>query len=164
MALNERLPVKEAFALIDSVVGVVAHTELELLDEKVTRRFGRSATWSGMCIPCPGGDHLVVYNGSHSPTRTRATLMEEFFHLWLDHPPSKLKLFPAQPSRSFSAQVESEAYGSGAAALVPYQPLRSMVKAGQDASQIAQHFEVSEQLVQFRMKVSRIRAPRAAAA
>lgn len=100
---------------------------------------------------------LVVYNDSHPPRRVRATLMEEFFHLWLGHRPTRLKVFSNGVSkRDFDRAKESEAYGSGAAALVPYQSLKAMLQKGSSVQVIADHFLVSEQLVEFRIRICKL--------
>jgi Zn-dependent peptidase ImmA (M78 family) len=100
---------------------------------------------------------LVVFNDSHPPRRIRATLMEEFFHLWLGHKPTRLRVFVnGDASRDFDGAKESEAYGSGAAALVPYKPLRKMLEQGRSVRSIADHYLVSEQLVDFRIKISKL--------
>jgi hypothetical protein len=159
VTLDSRLCVDSAFGLLDEVLGVMPHTQLPV-DAQLAAHFAgsRSRRWSGMCIPLPEGDHLVVYNNGHPATRVRATLMEEFFHLWLGHPPTKLRMLPKKlGTRTFDSEVESEAYGSGAAALVPYKSLRTMVQDGCSSQEIASHFEVSEPLVTFRMRVARIR-------
>jgi Zn-dependent peptidase ImmA (M78 family) len=115
-----------------------------------------------MCIPCPEMI-LVVYNDSHPPRRTRATLMEEFFHLWLGHRPTRLKVFSdGKSKRDFDRAKESEAYGSGAAALVPYKALREMLTKGSAVRVIADHFLVSEQLVEFRIRVCKLASLRGA--
>ena len=100
---------------------------------------------------------LVIYNDSHPPRRVRATLMEEFFHIWLEHKPTRLRLMSnGQGKREFHKEIEEEAYGSGAAALVPYQSLRSMLKDGMSVDEIADHFLVSSQLVDFRIRVAKL--------
>lgn len=147
-----------AFDLLDSVLDVVPHTELGAPAEHERYFSGaREYRWSGMCIPLPEGDHLVVYNGFHPQTRVRATLMEEFFHLWLGHAPTKIRVqTDGAGAREFDVGKESEAYGSGAAALVPYGSLREMLSSGMDVGEIGNHFNVSEQLVGFRMKVAKL--------
>lgn len=83
--------------------------------------------------------------------------MEEFFHLWLGHKPTRLRVFSNGDSkRDFDRAKESEAYGSGAAALLPYQPLRAMLEQGRSVPSIAEHYLVSEQLVTFRIRVSKL--------
>lgn len=116
---------KDAFGLLNAV-SVLAHTELALSDVVAHYFTGsRSHRWSGMCVPCPNGETLVIYNAHQTLRRNRATLMEEFFHLWLEHPPTKLRVFSKDAlARDFDPAKESEAYGSGAAALVPYKTRR----------------------------------------
>ena len=83
--------------------------------------------------------------------------MEEFFHLWLGHRPTQLRVFSNGDSkRDFNRAKESEAYGSGAAALLPYKPLRAMLEGGRSIRAIADHYLVSEPLVEFRIRVSKL--------
>lgn len=154
--LDQRLDHLDAFDLIEDVIGVIPHTDLELAPS-ITQYFSgsRAARWSGMCVPCPEG-HLVVFNAAHPETRVRATLMEEFFHLRLGHPPTVIRIAGDRGKRDFDAWKEGDAYGSGAAALVPYRALRTMLNDGMTVTQIAKHFHVSEQLVDFRVRVSKL--------
>jgi Zn-dependent peptidase ImmA (M78 family) len=83
--------------------------------------------------------------------------MEEYFHIVLDHRPSEIRLLDgADGHRTHDKDTESEAYGCGAAALVPYRSLRVMHGNGISAARIAAHFEVSRELVHFRLKVTRL--------
>jgi hypothetical protein len=155
-----RLPLEHAFDLLENIAGVLPHTQLKIDASTMSHFTGKnSRKWSGMCIPLPRGEYLVVYNDGHPLTRVRATLMEEFFHLWLDHPPTKMRLLSnGSGARTFDSEIESEAYGSGAAALVPYKALKAMLGDGLSTREIAKHFLVSEQLVVFRARVSKIAA------
>jgi len=157
LPLDVQLDHECAFDLLTNV-WVLPHSALQLT-ETVTGHFSgpRSNRWSGMCVPCPTGQTLVLYNAHQPIHRIRATLMEEFFHIWLEHPPTKLRILPNQPStRDFDAAKETEAFGSGAAALVPYKSLREMIKAKRTIYDISEHFNVSKQLVEFRVKVTRL--------
>jgi hypothetical protein len=88
--------------------------------------------------------------------------MEEFFHLWLEHAPTRLRLMSnGEGNRDYDGEKEAEAYGSGAAALVPYKALRAMLEAGRETTAIADHFLVSQQLVDFRIRVSKLERLRA---
>jgi Zn-dependent peptidase ImmA (M78 family) len=161
VSLRERLSVERAFSLLPDVHLCSSH-ELEV-EECFKNHFAgaRSGHWSGMCLPCPNGITLVLYNANHPETRTRATLMEEFFHLWLEHPPDRLRLFSdGEGRREFDGSKESEAYGSGAAALLPYEALKGMLTEGRTVPQIADHFLVSKALVKFRLRVTKVRARR----
>jgi hypothetical protein len=159
--LNARLLHEPAFATLEDV-HVMPHGALG--PEAAVQHFRNAASrnWSGMCIPCEDVV-LVVYNDSHPPRRIRATLMEEFFHLWLGHRPTRLTVFSNGDSkRDFDRAKESEAYGSGAAALVPYKSLKAMLQDRVSVPAIADHFLVSEQLVEFRIRICKLTGVRQA--
>jgi hypothetical protein len=113
--------------------------------------------WSGMTIPCDG-EFIIVMNPTHARTRQNATLMEEFFHILLKHKPSRVGTCPATGiiRREFDPAMESEAYHSAAAALVPYSALKAMVSDGLKIRDIAEHFEVSNDLTVFRLKTCKL--------
>jgi len=155
--LEALLPHERAFSLLPDV-SVVPHGEIPLAQVYVDHLRGvASARWSGIGIPLPDGGALVVFNDSHTFTRIRATLMEEFFHLWLGHPATRVRVYLQNDShRTHDPRIESEAFGSGAAALVPYCPLRRMVEEGISVGGIARTFAVSRELVLFRAKVTKL--------
>lgn len=82
--------------------------------------------------------------------------MEEVAHIVLEHRPTKMVPDPATgfPLRTFSRSKEQEAFGVGAAALVPYNGLVIMSRRGGSEADIARQFSVSQELVAFRMKVT----------
>ena len=93
--------------------------------------------------------------------RTNATLMEEISHVFLGHQPSKLKVVAADEtsqtvSRDYRKADEEAAYATGAAALVPFSALRRFVLEALTSIQIAKHFHVSRELVEYRLKVTRL--------
>lgn len=119
--------------------------------------------WSGGAsgIPLPNGRKLIILNPTHSPARHQATLMEEICHVFLGHKPSRLEIKNQNKkgeeiARDYDEAMEEEAYSVGAAALVPYAALRDFVRAGKTSREIARHFNVSRELVEYRMKVSRL--------
>lgn len=119
--------------------------------------------WSGGAsgIPLPNGQKLIILNPTHSPLRHNATLMEEISHVFLGHQPSRLAIKNhnkdgAEIARDYHAEIEEEAYSVGAAALVPYSALVEFLREGKTSRQIAQHFNVSRELVEYRLKVSRL--------
>ena len=122
-----------------------------------------SNKWSGGAsgIPLPNGRKLIILNPTHSPARHQATLMEEICHVFLGHKPSRLEIKNQNKkgeeiARDYDEAMEEEAYSVGAAALVPYAGLRDLVRAGKTSREIARHFNVSRELVEYRMKVSRL--------
>ena len=59
-------------------------------------------------------------------------------------------------ARDYNHDDEEAAYAVGAAALVPYEALRRFVIQGRRASEVARHFGVSRQLVEYRIKVTHL--------
>ncbi len=145
---------------------VVTFTQIEpLLTEQTKLQLigeGKNSWSGGACSqPLPDGRKLIVLNPTHGANRQNATLMEEISHVFLGHKPSKLAVTTynkeGKPiAREYQAEVEEEAYSVGAAALVPFSALRRMVNQGKTSKEISRHFNVSRDLVEYRMKVSRL--------
>jgi hypothetical protein len=119
--------------------------------------------WSGGATsrPLPDGRRIVILNPTHGPTRTNATLMEEVCHVFLGHQPNRLAVISKDQrgktlARDYQKADEEAAYATGAAALVPFSGLRKLVLKGTSAIQIAKHFRVSRDLVEYRLKVTRL--------
>ena len=119
--------------------------------------------WSGgACSQAlPDGRKLIVLNPTHGSNRQNATLMEEISHVFLGHKPSKLAITTYTKegkaiAREYQAEVEEEASSVGAAALVPFSALRRMVSQGKTSREIARHFNVSRDLVEYRIKVTKL--------
>ncbi len=122
-----------------------------------------SESWSGgaCSLPLPDGRRIVILNPNHGRRRKNATLMEEVSHVFLGHQPSRLKVVVETEkgrttSREYRKADEEQAYATGAAALVPFPALRRFVFDGQTSLQIASHFHVSRELVEYRLKVTRL--------
>lgn len=145
----------------DTIDGLSAESRAHLLGEGVDQ-------WSGGACsrPLPNGWRLVILNPSHGRQRSRATLMEEISHVFLGHTPNRLAVVGRDQTaanagsqtlaRDYNRADEEAAYAIGAAALVPYGPLRRLIKDGRTADQIARHFRVSRPLVEYRIKVTRL--------
>ncbi len=119
--------------------------------------------WSGgaASLKLPNGKKLVILNPTHATTRHKATLMEEISHVFLGHKPSRLAIKGRDKqgntlARDYDHEIEEEAYATGAAALVPYTGLRSLVDSGKTVAEIARHYNVSRSLVEYRIKISRL--------
>lgn len=123
---------------------------------------GKDAWSGGACSQVlPDGRKLIILNPTHGKNRQNATLMEEICHVFLGHKPSRLAIENRNKqgkiiARDYQAEIEEEAYSVGAAALVPYTSLRRFVAQGKTSKKIARHFDVSRELVEYRMKVSRL--------
>jgi Zn-dependent peptidase ImmA (M78 family) len=134
-----------------------------------------SDDWSGGACsrPLPNGWRLVILNPKHGRQRNNATLMEEVCHILLGHRANRLAVVAKDErgkviARDYNNADEEAAFAVGAAALVPFNVLRRLVLAGKTAAVIARRFNVSRQLVEYRIKVShlwpeyKVRHPRAA--
>ena len=127
---------------------------------------GKDAWSGGACSQVlPDGQKLIILNPTHGENRQNATLMEEICHVFLGHKPSRLAIenYNNQGgkqgkfiARDYNAKIEEEAYSVGAAALVPYSALRRFVEQGKTSREIARHFNVSRDLVEYRIKISRL--------
>lgn len=123
---------------------------------------GRDKWSGGACSQTlRDGRKLIVLNPTHGENRQNATLMEEVCHVFLGHRPSRLAIENVNKqgkpiARDYRQTDEEAAYSVGAAALVPYSSLRRMVNKGKTSREIARHFNVSRELVEYRMKVSRL--------
>lgn len=123
---------------------------------------GRDAWSGGTCSrPLPNGWRLIILNPQHGRQRINATLMEEVCHVFLGHNASQLNVVTQNKNgklsaRSYNEADEEAAYAVGASALVPYTAVRRMVAEGKTSTQIARHFNVSRELVEYRIKVSRL--------
>ncbi len=62
----------------------------------------------------------------------------------------------ARPQGRRGGNRQSEAYGSAAAALVPYETLRQRLSRGESVRTVADHFDESHDLVLFRVKVTKL--------
>jgi len=141
---------------LEDVEGLSEETRKELLDNSKEK-------WSGGAASkrLPDGQKLIILNPTHGKNRHSATLMEEICHVFLGHKPSRLEIKRRDKqgnviARDYNADIEEEAYSTGAAALVPYLGLKEMIKHGKTAAQIARHYGVSRALVEYRIKVSRL--------
>ncbi len=140
----------------DQIKGLTADAREHLLGEAAER-------WSGgaCSLPLPDGRRIVILNPTHGRMRTNATLMEEVSHVFLGHRPSQLKVVSQTKdgqtiSREYRHVDEEAAYATGAAALVPFSALRRLVHEAKTSQQIAKHFRVSRELVEYRLKVTRL--------
>src|SRR5437870_4584882 len=143
----------------DSIEGLSAESREHLLGAATDE-------WSGGACskPLPNGWRIVILNPAHGLHRNRATLMEEVAHVFLGHRPNRLAETASSgatingktAARDYNKADEEAAYAIGTAALVPYEALHRMVSQGESANEIARHFRVSRQLVEYRLKVTHL--------
>lgn len=135
------------------------HESLALLsvDLRTYLRTEASDHWSGgvLPVPLPDGTYLCILNPFHPPRRKKITLMEEIAHRFMQHQPSKIVADSSNVlARDFDRKCETEAYGIGAAALLPWTQFFPLMNQGSTISEIADHFDVSTQLIEYRIKIT----------
>jgi hypothetical protein len=116
-----------------------------------------SRSWSGgvLPLPLPDGTRVCILNPRHQVRRNKITLMEEITHNFLKHKPTTMTLRAGTVEvRDFNATQETEAYGVGAAALIPWPQLFRLLNQGANVPSIAENFEVSEELATYRIKIT----------
>ncbi len=131
-------------------------TKRELLNDSKDKWSGGASSQA-----LPDGKKLIILNPTHGANRQNATLMEEISHVFLGHKPSRLAVETRNAqgkiiARDYQADIEEEAYSVGAAALVPFSALQKFIREGKTSREISRHFNVSRELVEYRIKVSRL--------
>ena len=130
--------------------------DLNTRDQNQLLGSGRDG-WSGGVypVPLPDGTRLCILNGAHNKRRKKITLMEEIVHVHLKHSPTRIVSgAPGVSFRDYDKSQEEQAFGVGAAALLPWPELFSLINSGQTFTCIADKYDVSSQLVNYRINVT----------
>lgn len=125
-------------------------------DDRDHMRTVGADNWSGGVYPqpLPNGSRLCILNPYQSERRRRITLMEEISHCYLKHQPTTLVASSeGLLVRDFDKRQEEEAYGVGAAVLLPWKFLFPRLNQGEGVEELAEAFDVTQQLVMYRMKI-----------
>lgn len=99
-----------------------------------------------------GRRRCIVHNDSHAPVRQRSNLSHELAHALLMHPPHP----PLCDSgnRTYKRELEEEANWLGPVLLVTNEDARWAMVNGMSVAEAAKHFDVSEDLMEFRLRMS----------
>ena len=144
---------------------VISFEEIQGLSEETREHLLGAGTndWSGgtSSRALPNGWRLVILNPKHGRARNNATLMEEVCHVFLGHKANRLSIVAQNRqgktvARDYNEADEEAAYAVGAAALVPYAGLSQLMRRGKTSIEMARHFNVSRELVEYRLKVCRL--------
>lgn len=111
--------------------------------------------WSAVSYTV-GDVTTVIYNGQNSKGRQSSDIVHELAHVILDHEPSQviLSVDGEIAMRSFDAKQEDEANWFGWTLLLPRPALMHCAAMKLTVSQVAETYEVSEQLVTFRRRLT----------
>jgi hypothetical protein len=130
---------------------------LETEDREHLLEAGGRRRWSGGVYPkpLPDGTHLCILNPTHSRRRNKITLMEEIVHIHLKHVPSRLLVAAGGVKvRDYDKAQEGEAYGVGAAAMLPWRPFFAALNAGRTIQELAELHDLTPDLVGYRIKIT----------
>jgi hypothetical protein len=131
---------------------VIGLGELSGISQEAKDRLLHGGAWSGGATgPLADGSYLILLNSAQGAGRQAATLMEEICHILFGHRPTTIASW-MDGGRDFDRLKEEEAYGVGAAALLPYFALKESLTRGHSFQAIARRFGVSMPLVGYRAK------------
>jgi hypothetical protein len=103
----------------------------------------------------PDGTYLCILNPMHDLRRRRITLMEEISHIFLRHKPTTVRdIGGGLSSRDYLQSQEHEAYGVGAAAIMPWASFFHELNDGMTVGEIAAKYGVSTALVTYRISIT----------
>lgn len=113
--------------------------------------------WSAMTLR-QNGSHFIVVNPSHTKPRIHNDLMHELAHIELNHEPARVDLSPSKVLllSDYSDEQEQEADWHAAALLAPRDALIALRARGKNVVQIAEHYQVSTQLCEWRLNATGI--------
>lgn len=118
-----------------------------------------SSRWSAALIPV-GSGRVIIENDTHQLVRRRSSIGHELSHHMLEHPFAEM-LLTDDGCRRFDRKLEDQATYLSGQLLVPEEAARRAAFDGWTNDQVADHFEVSTQFAQMRMKGVRVFAQRA---
>jgi hypothetical protein len=112
-------------------------------------------SWSAMTIK-EGQAFGIVLNPAHAMTRQRSDLMHELAHIELKHVPSGVQVSETGLLllSDYSEDQEQEADWHAAALLLPRDGLMQLRNRQKSSDQIAAHYGVSEQLTEWRLRMT----------
>jgi Zn-dependent peptidase ImmA (M78 family) len=137
-------------------VAVLDFQEIVLSDRSRERLLvSDSESWSGMTLQ-EGEFTFIVINPSHALVRRVSTLMHELAHFILKHVPVRVDVSSSGMLllSDYSDEAEAEADWLAAAILIPREALVRRRRAGETAREIAAMFGVSEQLCEWRLRMT----------
>lgn len=116
-------------------------------------------SWSGLTLK-EGGTHFVVLNPSHLVERQRNTLVHELSHIQLGHVPGRVDISPGglMLLSDYPEDQEQEADWLAGAILLPRDALHHHRVRGLDSSEIARLYGVSQQLSDWRLRMTGVEA------
>jgi Zn-dependent peptidase ImmA (M78 family) len=113
---------------------------------------GRTITFSAALVPL-GHKRLILDNDTHLYVRRRNSISHEMSHVLLEHSFGKV-LLNTDGCRAFDKDKEKEADWLGGELLIPYVAAERAARRNLTDLEVAELFDVSEQLARMRMNSS----------
>jgi len=112
-------------------------------------------SWSG-CTIKENGHTAIIINPTHPITRQANTLMHEWSHIKLRHKPNRVDRSPngLLLLSDYPKDIEDEADWLAGALLLPREGILQSRKQGLTAERIAQHYGVSKDLTNWRLRMT----------
>jgi Zn-dependent peptidase ImmA (M78 family) len=116
-------------------------------------------SWSAMALRVEGVSAIVI-NPAHALTRQRNDLMHELAHIELLHPPARVEVSETGLLllSDYSDEQEQEADWLAGAMLLPREGLVRLRAGRQSTEEIAAYYGVSEQLCEWRLRMTGVDA------
>ncbi len=96
---------------------------------------------------------MILHNDQHSPARRESNLMHELAHFLCGHPGNALEFSSGIGFRQYNRRYELEAERLGATLQVPGDGLFQLARAGRTNEEIAEIYQASTQMVNFRRNI-----------
>lgn len=154
LASDARLDPRVVLAEIEADLFESAH-EIPGLDPATAERLCEpNGGFSGAGLEVLG-QRVVLLNPSHTLERRRVTTMEEVAHFLFGHIPTRINLLHGVlPAREYHREQEQEAYAFAAASLLPSSQVKALVDGRRTMAATIEHFGVSDQLIEYRVKTT----------
>jgi Zn-dependent peptidase ImmA (M78 family) len=122
------------------------------LSEHVEALVGRHRSAFSAITVFNGRQRCIIHNHRHAPVRQRSNVAHELAHALLLHPPHPASC--SSGSRIYDRELEEEASWLGPVLLVANEGARWAVTGRMSLTEAADYFEVSEELMEFRFRMS----------
>jgi Zn-dependent peptidase ImmA (M78 family) len=106
------------------------------------------------CTFTIGDQHIIVYNPIASPGRTQSDIAHEVSHVMLKHEMKTVQTIAGLTFLTCDAEEEQEANWLAGCLLLPRRLLYLAARRGLRAPDIAEQYNVSEQMAAFRLRTT----------
>jgi transcriptional regulator with XRE-family HTH domain len=155
LGLSDEDPIKP-FRLAIEGVKLINLSEIADINEEIKDQLlniGKK-DWSAMSVPLEEdtGKWAIVWNSSQSKRRQNVSLLEEIWHILLGHKLTRITKVADVYGRTYAEIEEHDAYYIAGATLLPANIIKKVVHEKQDISKIANHYEATSELIEYRIK------------